>query len=311
MQQKPTVHILLATFNGQRFLADQLESIARQTYPSWTLTVSDDGSTDDTLKIVERFSRQVRQPVTLIKGPQKGSPTANFLHLVAKVQAENFQDLYAYCDQDDVWYDNKLERAVLWHEQHADQSVRLYCGRTQFTNEELNPIGLSSTINRPPSFCNSLVQNIASGNTMVFSHAVLFAQKKVDASHSVWHDWTTYIVTTALGGLVGFDNDPCLFYRQHDLNVIGSNDGFKAQISRLKPIFEGRFKRWSDINSNALHDLQDLIAQRPRETLTEFHTMRSVKYWPIRVLAFYKSDIRRQNFFSNLTFAFALAIKKI
>jgi len=177
MSQQPTVHILLATYNGARYLAEQLESIARQTHSAWTLTVSDDGSTDDTLDIVQRFATQVTQPVSLLQGPKEGSSTANFCHLVAQAPTDNVQDLYAFCDQDDVWHDDKLQRAVQWHAQHPSQSVRLYCGRTQYVNEQLQPIGLSPSIKRPPSFGNALVQNIASGNTMVFSHAVLMAQK--------------------------------------------------------------------------------------------------------------------------------------
>jgi len=159
-------------------LSEQLKSLARQTYSDWTLTLSDDGSTDDTLSIIERFATQVTQPVWILEGPRKGSSTANFCHLVAHAPAGNEYDLYAFCDQDDVWHYDKLQRAVLWHAQNSSKNVRLYCGRTQFVNEQLQPIGLSPSIKRPPSFGNALVQNIASGNTMVFSHSVLAAQKK-------------------------------------------------------------------------------------------------------------------------------------
>jgi len=173
MHPQPTVHILLATYNGARYLTEQLQSITRQTHSAWTLTVSDDGSTDDTLAIVQRFAAQVDQPVTVLQGPRQGSSTSNFSHLLGNAPTGNSQDLYAFCDQDDVWHDSKLERAVQFHALHPSQCVRLYCGRTQFVNERLQPIGLSPSIKRPPSFGNALVQNIASGNTMVFSQEVL------------------------------------------------------------------------------------------------------------------------------------------
>lgn len=309
MFQRPIVHILLATYNGASYLDEQLQSIARQTYNAWTLTVSDDGSTDHTLKIVQRFATQVSQPVSVLQGPMLGSSTANFCNLVAKAPVGNLQDLYAFCDQDDVWHEFKLQKAVQWHLQHLNQKIRLYCGRTQFANEQLHPIGLSPSINRHPSFGNALVQNIASGNTMVFSHSLLLAQRKVQPAHIVWHDWTTYIVATAMNGLVYFDNQPCVFYRQHLNNVIGSNDGLKAQIARLKPLLEGRFKQWSDMNIGAVQDLQDLVKEQNQKTLAEFIKMRSAPHLLQRITIFYKSQIRRQLFLSNATLALALAFK--
>lgn len=308
MLKQPKVHILLATYNGERFLAEQLKSIACQTHDCWTLTVSDDGSTDNTLAIVQRFAIEVQQPVTIVQGPKKGSSTANFFHLIANAPIYSDSDLYAFCDQDDVWFVDKLERAVEWHLQHTDQEVRLYCGRTQFADESLNPIGLSPDIKRPPSFGNALVQNIASGNSMVFSQAVLVAQQKVLTEHSIWHDWTTYIVTTALGGAVWFDDEPCLSYRQHSGNVIGSNDGLKAQIARLKPLFNGRFKNWSDINCAAAHDLRDDMSHKSKNTFRYFESMRAAPSFINRLFIFLKSDIRRQRRISNLLLALALML---
>lgn len=309
MHSQPTIHILLATYNGARYLAEQLQSISRQTHSAWTLTVSDDGSTDDTLAIVQRFAAQVDQPVTVLQGPRQGSSTANFAHLLGKAPAGNSQDLYAFCDQDDVWHDNKLERAVQFHAKHPSQSVRLYCGRTQFVNEYLLPIGLSPSIERPPSFGNALVQNIASGNTMVFSQAVLSAHKKVKSTHSVWHDWTTYIVATAIGGMVWFDNEPCLFYRQHGGNVIGSNNSLKAKLARFRPLLKGRFKQWSDMNISAVQDLQDLVTKQSQLIFAEFQVMRSAPCFLQRLTRFYKSPIRRQLFLSNAILGLALLLK--
>jgi glycosyltransferase involved in cell wall biosynthesis len=310
MSQKSTVHILLATYNGDRYLTEQLDSIARQTYRDWTLTVSDDGSTDNTLTIVQNFSAQVAQSVTLLQGPRRGSSTDNFFHLLARAPANNPQDLYAFCDQDDVWYNNKLERAVLWHMRHQSQLVRLYCGRTLFVNEQLRPIGLSPNVVRQPSFGNALVQNIASGNTMVFSHAVLMAQKKIQPANSVWHDWTTYIVATALGGIVRFDDSPCLSYRQHGGNLIGSNDSFKARILRLIPLFRGRFKQWAEMNTLAIQTLHNYLDSNSGVIFNQFQQMRSAQSCIQRFVLLYKSEIRRQYLISNATLFIAVMLKR-
>jgi len=303
----PTVHILLATYNGAKHLPEQLESLARQTHSNWTLLVSDDGSSDETLHIVEQFATRMGQKVKVLHGPCLGSSTRNFFHLIQQAPTNDPQDLYAFCDQDDVWHDNKLERAVQWH---ALQSypVRLYCGRTQLVNEQLQPIGLSQGIQRSPSFGNALVQNIASGNTMVMSHAVLLAQKEVRPEHSVWHDWTTYLVATALGGLVYFDDKPSLLYRQHSENVIGSNDGLFAQISRFKPLFEGRFKQWTDANMAAVQDLGSLSTLSARDLHHQFKSLRAMPMFWNRFNAWRKTSIRRQSSLSNMTLVLALTL---
>ncbi len=306
MTEQPTVHILLATYNGAKYLQAQLQSIAWQTHRQWTLTVSDDGSTDETLNIVKAFAQNSPQTVNLLQGPCAGSSTRNFCHLIQHAPAGTEHDLYAFCDQDDVWLDTKLERAVQWHAQHPQQPVRLYCGRTQFVNGKLQPIGLSPGIRRPPSFGNALVQNIASGNTMVFSQAVLAAQKKVQPEHSVWHDWTTYLVATALGGEVWFDDAPYLLYRQHGRNVIGSNDGLGAQIRRLKPLFEGRFKQWTDANLGALSDLEPATTDASRELHRMFAQLRIQQSAWVRINAWRRTKIRRQTVPSNLTLGLAL-----
>lgn len=311
MPNTPTIHILLATYNGEPFLKQQLESIAHQTFNSWTLTVSDDGSTDNTLAIVECFANRVHQTVNVLNGPSIGSSTANFCHLIAQAPSGKEDDLYAYCDQDDVWDKDKLIRAAKWHSQHLDQPVRLYCGRTQFVNEKLHRIGLSPDIKRPPSFGNALVQNIASGNTMVFSNATLITQKKIKPENCVWHDWTTYLVATSLGGLVLFDSQPSLLYRQHGGNVIGSNDSLLSTIKRLKPLTEGRFKTWTEKNLKALQDIKLIPHTKEYQLYEKFIMIRTEPIFWLRIRKWLQTNIRRQSPLSNLTLAIALVFKLI
>ncbi|MDO9605235.1 glycosyltransferase family 2 protein [Hydrogenophaga sp.] len=308
---QPTVHILLATYNGGRFLAEQLSSIARQTHTAWTLTVSDDGSTDDTLDIVAQFAEQVSQPITVLTGPCQGSSTRNFFHLIQHAQARSPSDLFAFCDQDDVWLDYKLARAAAWHLENSKNPVRLYCSRTQFVDEQLKPIGLSPGIQRAPTFGNALVQNIASGNTMVMSQAVLMAQKKVQPEHSVWHDWTTYLVATALGGQVWFDNHVGVSYRQHARNVIGSNNGVIAQVKRLKPLATGRFRQWTDAGLAAVKDLETLPTPSALDICHQFAMIRSNPFIWRRLMAWRKTGIRRQTIGSNLSLAFGLMLSLV
>lgn len=308
MLKQPTVHILLATYNGERFLAEQLESIARQTYDCWTLTVSDDGSTDTTLSIVQSFASKAHQPVSVLQGPQKGSSTANFFHLIAKAPIYGDLDLYAFSDQDDVWLDDKLERAVQWHIQERDNPVRLFCSRTLFVNENLQHIGLSPGINRLPSFSNALVENIASGNTMVISHPVLITQKKILPENSVWHDWTTYLVTTALGGKVWFDDTPCVLYRQHTKNVIGANIGLIATTSQIPALLRGRYRRQAETNLHAISNIINEVHPHNFNILEYFQNMLYSSTSFLQFKNFFQSNIRRQKSIANFFLGLALLL---
>lgn len=296
---KPTVHILLATYNGAQFLTEQLDSIAQQTHSAWTLTISDDGSTDNTLALVAEFAARITQPLTVLQGPRQKSSTRNFCHLIQNAPAAGASDLYAFCDQDDVWLDNKLERAVQWHAQEQSHAVRLYCSRTQFVDEQLKPIGLSPGIQRPPSFGNALVQNIASGNTMVFNQAVLKGLQKVRPEHSVWHDWTTYLVATGLGGLVHFQDSPSLLYRQHQRNVVGSNNNLNQLVSSITLSIGGRYQCRISKNLLALKDM----ARQERNTFLEPSTLikriRESRNPLKRVWLLNRSKLHRQGRVSN------------
>lgn len=297
-----TVHILLATYNGERFLKEQLESIKNQSHGDWTLTVSDDGSTDDTQGILNRFAEEVPQKVTVLAGmgPGKG-PTHNFFRLIHGMQINSVKDLFAFCDQDDIWLDNKLSRAVQWHKSTSNAAMRLYCSRTQFVDEQLSPCGFSPSLCRPPSFGNALVQNIASGNTMVLSASLIDALRKITPDHSVWHDWTTYLATTALGGAVEFDQEPSLLYRQHADNVVGSNNGVKAQLARVLPLLQGRYKLWSNKNESAMIDILEDLPAPSAILYNDFVRIRTLRNPIARLRALYKSSIRRQSLASNLS----------
>ncbi len=306
MPHQTTVHILLATYNGEKYLQEQLQSIAKQTHRRWTLTVSDDGSKDRTVDIVRQFSDIVQQPVRLLQGPKTGSPTHNFFNLIQQASIDNNQDLYAFCDQDDIWLEKKLECAVKWHNQLEHTPARLYCGATQYVDKNLKIIGLSPKIKRSPSFSNALVQNIASGNTMIMSHAVIMAQRKVKPNHSIWHDWTTYLVTTALGGVVFYDEIPFLLYRQHENNVIGSNHGLMANMKRLKPLLQGRFKQWNDANMAAFLDLEELPTKSAVEIHNKFKCLRAMQNPWQKFHLWKNTDIRRQSRISNFMLGMSL-----
>jgi glycosyltransferase involved in cell wall biosynthesis len=292
---EPVVHILLATYQGQAYLEEQLNSLASQTYPYWRLWVSDDGSTDDTVSIVEKFSLSVPQSVSFIAGPQKGS-TYNFFHLMNTVPRDNKTDLYAFCDQDDVWLPNKLASAVAHHrsENMAIDQPYLYCCATRIVNRALQFKKITPKPKRPPSFGNALLQNIASGNTMVFNSELLRLMLFIDVKNAVIHDWLAYQVATGCKGLVHYDPNPHLLYRQHDNNVIGVNTGVFARIRRFKYVCQGQYKNWANQTEAGMENISNHLSPSAIQQLEIFKKIRRNTSAFARVQGCIKSNLKRQ-----------------
>lgn len=243
----------MATYNGARFLEKQLGSILEQTHKNVSLWISDDGSTDDTLDVVKAFAdAHADVPVHLLDGPGRGA-AQNFMSLLQNNEIE--ADYFSFADQDDVWFPDKLERAIALAPAGAQSTARpfLYGSRTIVTDTELQQIAPSILNGTKIGFANALVQNFAAGNTMVFNAAARALLPDGATMHRVAAtDWLMYLLVTGADGDVIFDPDPCLFYRQHDANEIGYNAHFRARVHRVRALMGGRFAQWSDANLGVL-----------------------------------------------------------
>ena len=163
----PLVAVLICTHDGARFLAEQLDSIISQDYKKISLWASDDGSKDDTKKILARYqSLDKNNRFTIHYGPREGF-AANFHSLICHLDIQ--ADYFAYSDQDDVWEPDKLSCAIAKLENVPSGVPALYCSRTILIDESGHYIGLSPLFEKPPSFANALVQNVGGGNTMVMN----------------------------------------------------------------------------------------------------------------------------------------------
>lgn len=307
------VHILLASYQGGPYLRAQLDSIAAQTHPNWSLTISDDGSTDNTVEVCRRFAQEhPAKDIQILKGPCQRS-TANFFHLMHMAASQESSGLYAFCDQDDVWLPEKLERAVqaLGSLQVTAHQPVLYCARWQQVTVDLKPLGLSPLPRKPLGFGNALLQNVASGNTMVFNKALLLLLVRIQPSHAVWHDWAAYLTVTGCGGHLFFDPEPCLLYRQHPSNLVGAQDSALDKLHRLRLIAQGRYREWGDRTEEAMNDIEPCLSQQAREQLHTFRCMRRETSAWRRVRAGLRSGLWRQTFAGKMTLILALACKRI
>src|SRR5262245_13136920 len=197
-----SVAILLGILEGARFLPAQLASFERQTHKNWFVVASDDGSTDESIRVLEKFRDARGGLVTICNGPSGGF-AANFLSLICR--AELKANYYALSDQDDVWEDDKLARALAWLSQMPPQIPALYGSRTSLIDADGRFIGKSPLFRKPPAFANALVQNIAGGNTMVFNEAARHLVIQAGGVLAIQsHDWWLYLLVTAAGGVVHY-----------------------------------------------------------------------------------------------------------
>lgn len=303
-----TVAIFLGTWNGEAFLAEQLESIAAQTHTAWRLYASDDGSTDRTLGILKDFAARFESgKVQVRRGPHQGF-AINFLSLACDPEID--ADYFAFCDQDDVWHPGRLEASLRWLQTRDARVPLLYCGRTRYVDGAGAPLGLSPLFRQPPAFRNALVQSLAGGNTMTFNRATRALLMRAGPLPVVSHDWWIYQVVSACDGEIHYDDRPFVDYRQHGANVIGSNAGLAARVWRAKEMMKGRFKRWNDLNERALGQVAPLMTPDNRLAFERFRLARRASLIG-RIAGLLRSGVYRQTRLGTLGLWFGAVTRRI
>ncbi|QHF01847.1 glycosyltransferase [Pseudomonas asturiensis] len=308
-KEYPRVAILMCTCNGAAYLREQLDSFGAQTFSNWALYVSDDASTDSTRDILAEYRRRWgHDRLTVFSGPCRGF-AENFISLVQR--AELSADYFAFSDQDDVWFSDKLMRSVNRLACISGHTPALYCSRTRLVDARLQVIGVSALFAKPPSFRNALVQSLAGANTMLINQAAreLLLQLPVQTP-VVAHDWLTYLLVTGCGGRVIYEAAPSLDYRQHGANLIGANVSARDRMMRVYKMLSGRFMQWNDSNLSILHTFEHVLTEENRYVLACFERSRSQGVLG-RVRAFREAGVYRQTLRGNLSLLLAVCLGKV
>lgn len=305
---EPCVAILMCTYNGARFLEEQLASFEVQDHDNLALWVSDDGSRDDTLALLEAHRQSSRiTPFTIVRGPSNGF-SENFLSLVYRPEIK--ADFYAFSDQDDVWDSDKISRALAALDRIDASAPAVYFSRTRLVNAQLQSIGMSPLCARTPGFRNALVQSLAGANTLVLNEAARDLMRRANIPSVVSHDWWIYLMVSGAGGQVIYDPEPTLSYRQHEKNVIGSSSGLWAALTRIAMLLSGRYKAWNDQNIKDLSACPDLLTPENRARLTAFAAMRQAWVFS-RMLKFWRLRLYRQSITGTVAVACATFLRRL
>jgi glycosyltransferase involved in cell wall biosynthesis len=303
------VAILLCTFNGARFLPQQLASFEAQEVAAWRVFASDDGSQDTTLSLLDDFRKKHgAERVHIRGGPHRGF-VANFLSLLCDPAVQG--SCYAFSDQDDIWLPDKLTRAQRFLMNAPADKPAVYCSRTRLIDESGAAIALSPLFEKAPSFRNALAQSIAGGCTMVLNEAArqLLLRAGADVVCAS-HDWWVYLAVTAVGGTLFYDAVPSICYRKHTDNVIGENRSMRAQLIRARMLWRGRFKSWADWNVAALERIESEMTEENRRTFALFRSSRKQRLVP-RLRGLMRAGIHRQTMLGNIGLVAAAMVGKI
>ncbi|SMX26820.1 Putative glycosyltransferase EpsE [Pelagimonas phthalicica] len=250
------VQILMGVYEGAPYLQAQLQSLLDQSHGDWHLHVSDDSPTPESRDVIQRFFAQTPDRLSLRAGPRAGF-AANFMSLIRQLPPKSGAgsgDMVAFADQDDVWFADKLARAVAALQEVPAEIPALYCARSRYWDGG-DSYQESAPFARPPGFRNALIENIAQGNTIVLNPAAAELARAASAEVvAVFaHDWWLYQLIIGAGGQVIADNGaPVLGYRQHGGNVLGSGQGLRAQMARKAKVLAGGFRDRLDLNDAAL-----------------------------------------------------------
>lgn len=228
-----SVDILMATYNGGKYLRNQLLSLQQQTYSDWMLLVRDDGSTDNTLSILDQFTKTDGRIKIVKEDSGKGlGPGKNFLGLTQYASA----DYVIFCDQDDIWFEKKLEVLVTFADIRFEKCVPclVYCDAHGYSDVEgvisINSVSCSHAKNlREFLFFNAGYQ----GCSMLFNHSLCRMAASYRAEYFYMHDDVVSILAHAFGR-VSFLPKPLMLYRQHASNVTGNVDvRLASKIKRI------------------------------------------------------------------------------
>jgi glycosyltransferase involved in cell wall biosynthesis len=306
----PRVGVILCYYNGSLFIDDQINSILQQTGVLTKVYVFDDLSNKNEIEYVENIAKENKLVVVNNSSGRSYGATLNFCQALTKIRMDC--DYYAFSDQDDIWQQNKLARAIKAHEKFDDDKPALYCSRTEIVSKcGKISLGMSPLHNNTPSFQNALVQNIAGGNTMLFNkNALKSLRKTISHNEVVAHDWWVYLYLSGIGANIVYDPMPSVKYRQHDNNVVGSNLSFRARMKRIIMMLNGYLKAWNDIHFLALSPFEHHLETKNRESLGLYKKIRTDSFMN-RISFLLRSGVYRQTMIGNLGLFIAVILRKV
>ena len=238
------VAVLLATYNGEKYIAEQLDSLLNQTYQDFICYIHDDGSKDQTIQICQEYKKMHPGKFKILDYAPTGGAKNNFLSLMKNVDAE----LVMFCDQDDVWLPNKIEEMM--EAVRSAEGDFLAFSDLKIVDEQLNVLedsfyqAMHIQVDKI-NYKNALIKGFIPGCTMMVNRELI--QKALNYKNECnikMHDWWLVIMALITDARMIFVNKQLGFYRQHSTNTIGAKEQSTVDRVRfnLKRILDGTLR---------------------------------------------------------------------
>lgn len=233
--------ILLSTYNGEKYLEEQLESLINQTYRNWVLFIRDDGSTDSTMDIVRFYTKKDARMVLVTTTPGNLGPADSFISLLSRVETPYFM----FCDQDDVWLPSKIEVSIA--PLRTKSAPHLVFTDLCVVDEKLERINdsfmgfsrldpKSGTSIKKLLMQNTIVGCTIAANIELLKRSGLHVLPR--PANIIMHDWWLALVASAFGSIT-YIKEPSILYRQHGGNCLGAKKSgfwhYMWMLSNQKP----------------------------------------------------------------------------
>lgn len=256
---KEKVLVIMSTYNGEKYIKQQIDSIFAQVGVDVDILIRDDGSKDRTVEIIKSLYPNIK----LIEGENKGYKQSFMLALKA---AENYK-YYAFSDQDDVWLPEKLSVGIKAIENHYD-TPSFYCSNLIVTDEKLNRLSMlhkdSERIRM--SISNAVVENISYGCTLIFNKKLRdLALKKIPkyVSHDGWIN-----LVGLYFGIGIYDDKSYILYRQHGKNVLGGDRSIKTVWKKRMKSFKKLKEHHRDLEAFEFYKVYSNMMNRSQKETT-------------------------------------------
>lgn len=253
-----TVCVLMSTYNGEKYLEDQIKSVLTQDGVNVHLVVRDDGSHDRTLDILRKY-----KDIDIIQGTNVG-PCRSFLELIRTAPDA---DYYAFCDQDDIWDEDKLKIAIEQIGLHDGHIPVMYYSNLEVVDEQLKFYRLSHDHNlEGANKYAALMESMPTGCTIVFNKYAEQIMRNRIPDNCTMHDTWIYMVCKMLGEVI-YDDHAHIKYRQHGNNVIGTSlkkNSINRYIDKFLRIFN---RKLQPVYTNALNfynQYHDLLSEEDK-----------------------------------------------
>ena len=285
--KKKKVAVVLSTYNGEKYVREQLDSILNQTYKDIEIIVRDDGSKDGTVDIIKEYQKKNKN-IKLVTGENLGF-IKSFFELLKITEA----DYYAYADQDDIWMENKIELAVNSLNELDDKKPNMVFGNSDYYDENMELIGPGEK-HRKYSFNRALFECVGQGMTMTINKKTRDLIVNNPPKNCFFHDWWTYLICIGLGN-VAYNDVTTVKYRRMKTNATSEGQGYiKLLIWRLKNLLVKNGIK--DIKRQMINFKEIYYQELNEENQKTIELFSEEKYNFIKAMkkAFYSKRLRRR-----------------